>query len=56
MNHEASVYDSDLHPAGYGESMNKKSVKLDSRQSNIEKIRIRKAKVSFFCRLPFRSC
>lgn len=42
--HLEPVYES---PSGYGENVNKKHIKLDSRQSNIEKIRIRKAKVSF---------
>lgn len=36
------VYDM---PSGYGENANKKYVKIDSRQSNIEKIRQRKNKV-----------
>lgn len=34
--------------SAYAESVNKKQVKLDSRQNNIEKIRIRKNKVSFW--------
>ena len=38
------VYDM---PSGYGENTNKKYVKIDSRQSNIEKIRQRKNKVCF---------
>lgn len=43
--HHEPVYES---PSGYGENIGKKgSIKLDSRQSNISKIRIRKAKVSF---------
>lgn len=42
-NHDA-VYES---PGVYGENIAKKHKKIDSRQSNIEKIRIRKAKVSF---------
>lgn len=45
MNHDSTAsYDS---PVGYSENVTKKSVKLDSRQSNIEKIRVRKAKVIF---------
>lgn len=43
-NHDV-VYES---PSGYGENIAKKHMKLDSRQSNIEKIRIRKTKVSVF--------
>lgn len=34
--------------SAYVENMGKKQVKLDSRQNNIEKIRIRKTKVSFW--------
>lgn len=41
--HHDQVYDS---PSGYGENTTKKHIKLDSRQSNIEKIRTRKAKVT----------
>lgn len=42
-NHDP-IYES---PSGYGENINKKVIKIDTRQSNIEKIRVRKTKVSF---------
>lgn len=41
------VYES---PSGYGDNLSKKQ--LDSRQSNIEKIRVRKNKVSTFVVIP----